>query len=354
VRTERRTGPVNLVRRWLSSSLAFPDQGRGWVLRAATAARSLLSQKDYSLVISSGPPHSVHIAGMLAALGRHVPHWVDMRDPWSIMVGDIGINSSVHRPLRSIQMLQQMVFSRAKRVIVNNSVFANALRKSQPELAVSAITNAVDMDAFPVRTTARLDGCSVAHVGTMYAGRSVTSVLSAMRSLASARPEARANFRLRLAGHMDPGHRDRFNADLATSGITEMVSIEGLMKRPAALDLLVRSRLALVLAQDQPLCVPAKLYECVGLGVPTLVIAEPKSASAEEATRLGAMTADPSDTNAILRVLDDALTGVVPASIQSAVPITYDSVAAEMDRLLRTELDRPVIGAVPQASHPAP
>src|SRR5256885_5040333 len=48
----------------------------------------------------------------------------------------------------------------------------------------------------------------------------------------------------------------------------------------------------LVLAQYQPLCVPAKLYESVALGTPTLVIAEPDSAAAREARRLGAMTVD--------------------------------------------------------------
>src|SRR5688500_2008490 len=53
------------VRRILGSSMNLPDQGRGWVLRAARAARKLLRERRFAVVVSSGPPHSAHFAALL-------------------------------------------------------------------------------------------------------------------------------------------------------------------------------------------------------------------------------------------------------------------------------------------------
>jgi hypothetical protein len=108
----------------------------------------------------------------------------------------------------------------------------------------------------------------------------------------------------------------------------------GVLPRDRALDLLSRSHLALVLAQDQPMCVPAKLYECVGLGVPTLVIAERNSAAAREARRIGAMTLEGNDRDGLTSLLKDMIAGRIPTRIEAKTPISYEDLACEMDRLL--------------------
>jgi glycosyltransferase involved in cell wall biosynthesis len=331
---------IYALRKVLGASMSFPDQARGWIMRAASTARALLAQKEYRLVISSGPPHSAHLAGLLSTIGRGVPHWADMRDPWSVIIGDVPVNSTIKTRSSSIHALQQLVFRHASRVIVNNDGFAAALRKAEPELSLSVVPNGVDLEQLPPRGTARFDGWSVAHVGTMYAGRNVTSVLGALRQLLAERPEIASQFKLRLIGPMDPQHRRRFKADLAAAGIGESVEIKEWLPRAEALDVLNRSHLALVLAQDQPLCVPAKLYECVGAGVPTLVIAERSSATGREAVRIGAMVAEPTDVENIRRVFEDVVAGRIPAATRAAAPISYEGVTPLLDHLLRNETNK--------------
>jgi glycosyltransferase involved in cell wall biosynthesis len=325
------------LRKMIGASLAFPDHGRGWVMRAASAARGLLAQREYSLVISSGPPHSAHLAGMLATIGGRVPHWTDMRDPWSAFVGDLPVNSTVKRRSLSIDALQRLVFRHTAHVVVNNEGFATALRKAEPDLRISVVPNGVDLDVLPQRGKERFDGWSVAHVGTLYAGRNVTSVLAAVRSLLDKRPEIASRFRLRLIGPMDPAHRNRFRADLAASGISESVEVKEWLPRAEALDVLNRSHLAIVLAQDQPFCVPAKLYESIGAAVPTLVVAEHGSATAGEAARIGAIVVEPNDVDGLRRVFEDVVAGRIAPSIQAASPISYEGVAPALDHLLRSE-----------------
>ncbi len=85
--------------------------------------------------------------------------------------------------------------------------------------------------------------------------------------------------------------------------------------------------------------VPAKLYESVGLGVPTLVIAEDTSAAACEARRIGAMTVDNADVDALQSVFENLLTGGIPTTIQPKTPITYAHLATQLDGLLRESLN---------------
>jgi hypothetical protein len=122
---------------------------------------------------------------------------------------------------------------------------------------------------------------------------------------------------------------------IASAGLTTQVSIHGVLPRAQALKLLSRSHLALVLAQDQPMCVPAKIYESMGLGVPTLVIAEEGSAAAREARRIGAMTLDGGDVDGLRLLMEDMLAGRIPTRIEPRTPISYEELAVQMDSLLR-------------------
>jgi hypothetical protein len=133
-----------------------------------------------------------------------------------------------------------------------------------------------------------------------------------------------------------------------------MVHVLGVLPRDRALDLLSRSHLALVLAQDQPMCVPAKLYECVGLGVPTLVIAERYSAAAREARRIGALTLEGDDRDGLASLIKDMIAGRVPTRIEPRTPISYEDLAYEMDRLLQGGDKSPSRSHVVRESVPIP
>jgi glycosyltransferase involved in cell wall biosynthesis len=316
--------------------MSLPDQARGWVARATGAARALLRERNFDVVITSGPPHSAHFAGLLATRGHDAEFWIDMRDPWSTM-------HEMHLPedrfIRAerflLRRLERLVLPRASRVIVNTREFASALRADEPELDVVWFPNGVDLEQLPTRDLSAVEQCSLAYVGTLYANRNLSSLFAAMRALLRDRPEAAVMLRLNVAGPLESPNRERMHDEIAAAGLTSQVSIHGVLPRPQALELLSRSHLAIVLAQDQPMCVPAKLYESVGLGIPTLVIAEEASAAAHEARRIGAMTLDDGDVDGLRSLMEDMLAGRIPTRIESRTPISYEELAVQMDRLLR-------------------
>ncbi len=124
------------TRRTLGAAIAFPDYARGWVFRAAALAQSLQTSVTFDVVVSSGPPHSAHIAGVLACFGRHSTYVADLRDPWSPTAGAQALNNSRWMGA-TLAGLERIVFARANRVIVNTPEFAGVLRTTKPALAVS-------------------------------------------------------------------------------------------------------------------------------------------------------------------------------------------------------------------------
>jgi len=314
----------------------LPDHARGWVGRAAAAARGLLRERKFDVVITSGPPHSVYYAGLLATRGGDAQFWIDMRDPWS-MTHQMHLDEDwLIRGERSfLRRLERFVLRRAARILVNTQEFASVLKADEPDLDVLWFPNGIDLEQLPVREESAVEKYSISHVGTLYAKRNLSSVFAAMRALLRDRPEAAAMLRLNIAGPLESPHRERMHDEIAAAGLTSMVNILGVIPHAQALELLARSHIALVLAQDQPMCVPAKVYESVGLGAPTLVIAEDGSAAAREARRIGAMTLDGGDVDGMRSLMEDMLAGRIPIRMEPRTPISYENLATKMDRLLR-------------------
>jgi glycosyltransferase involved in cell wall biosynthesis len=323
------------LRRAVGSSMSLPDHGRGWVARATAEANRLMRDLDFYCVVSSGPPHSAHLAGLLATRGTDTKFWIDMRDPWALTHEmNTPEDSFIRAERRLLALFERLIFPHAEKVFANTREFASALQASQPRLNVVHFPNGIDMEQLPPRNDADVEPCSISYVGTLYAGRDLSTVFGAIRDILSESPAAASLLRVNVAGPLESPHRERMRADIDAAGLASLVNVLGVLPRDRALDLLSRSHLALVLAQDQPMCVPAKLYECVGLGVPTLVIAERNSAAAREARRIGAMTLEGDDSAGLTSLLKDMLAGRIPTRIEAKTPISYEDLANEMDRLL--------------------
>lgn len=69
------------LRSWLLNR--YPDQQIHWALKVAWKAILELRSKPYEVIISSGPPHVVHLAGLIANAVTGTPWFIDYRDPWS-------------------------------------------------------------------------------------------------------------------------------------------------------------------------------------------------------------------------------------------------------------------------------
>src|SRR5437899_270313 len=186
-------------------------------------------------------------------------------------------------------------------------------------------------------------GLSIIYAGTLYGSRDLGPVVQAFRGFLERHPEAaQAGSKLRIAGHAEASSAAALGEQVTASGLGPYVEVLGAVPRAQALDLIARSRLAVVLAQEQELQTPAKLYECIAMGIPALVVAEPGSAAGVEGTRLGAAVFEHRDVAGIGGVLEHLWRDGSQQRARRPAPVTYDTIAPLVDRLLREPATAPL------------
>jgi len=334
-----RPGLLGRLRLEVHGFLGFPDPSRGWVLRAGLRARSLIRRFRPHVVVSSGPPHSAHLAAGIATMGSSVPWFIDLRDPWARPVAKARQSDSRIRRWMGqalFPQLERLVFRAAQGVIANTDQHARALAVRYPDLAIACVPNGVDPEALPPPAPDPYPGLGIASAGTLYLGRDLTPVVRALQIFLERHPEAAAaGSKLRIAGHVDASLAATFDDAVTAAGLGQHVEVLGPLPRAQALDVVSRSRLVVVLAQEQALQIPAKLYETVAMGIPTLVVAGADSAAAVEGARLGAVVCDPADVAGIACVLERFWRHDSRVRAPCPVPITYQAIAPLVDELLR-------------------
>ncbi|HLQ69544.1 MAG TPA: glycosyltransferase [Gemmatimonadales bacterium] len=304
--------PFATLRSEASGLLYLLSEGYGWTLRAARRARSMIRRIRPDVVVSTSPPHPTHLAAWMATRGTGVRWIVDLRDPWARPVTKAWAHTgAIANALAAAA--ERLVIRAADGVFTTTRELADQLATAYPDTAVTWIPNGVDLETLPSRSSHPFPGLGIAHLGTLYGGRDAGPVLKALRLLIDQHPAAACDGTMfRHAGQEDPAQADATRRAIATLDLAAQVALHPVLPRAQALDLLARSGLAIVLAQDQDYQIPSKLYESVAMGIPTLVIAGRESAAGREAVRLGAFFAQPEEVGAIARLFEGLWSGSGP------------------------------------------
>jgi len=317
------------LRRRLASLLGFPDLSRGWMLRATRRARALIRRFEPDVVVSSGPPHTAHVVAARACAATRVPLVVDFRDPWFTGL----YASAIARALA--RRMERHAFRVAREAIANTPELAEAIGARFPGRRSTWVRNGVDLEQLPTLDAAREPGLTIVHAGTLYIRRDLGPVLRAFRAVLDRHPgTGPAEARIRVAGHLDQSRQADLRSQTRGAGLEDYVHLAGVVSRSEALRLAAASSASIVLAQDQKVMIPAKLYELLAMRVPTIVLTEPDSASAAESRRLGAYVVAPDDERALADLFDALWRGDAPAPSASPEPFDYETLAHRMAEVL--------------------
>ena len=334
-----RSGPAGAARPQLAALRAglgdlldFPDHGRGWILRAGGAAARTIREWGPDVVVSTGPPHSAHLAAGVATWRRPVPWIVDLRDPWETPSHSRSRSGWKHALL---QRLEARVFSRARLLITTTPELRDTLEGHFPSASMVWLPNGVDTRELPARPDVLPPGLSITHLGSVYFNRDPGPVIRAFARFLDAYPDASpAGSVLRFVGNVEPRFRRRLERTAAEAGVADRVEMTGSMPRDQALGVLAGSSIALVLAQGQGTMVPAKIYEAIGMGLPTLVVTEEGSATGREAGRLGAAVHDATDEAGMAATMGAVWTGRWQAGDGAPERVSHAHLARELERIL--------------------
>lgn len=243
--------------RWVRGNLFVPDARVGWVRPTTRAVLQKLRDNPVDVLVTTGPPHSMHLIGLGLQRATGLPWVADFRDPWSTMdyLHDFGMSS---RARRAMERMEREVVEAADCVLVTSP---GAIQELGADPAKSCIIpNGWDRDDFPPVPSAPASGDRpvMGHFGALYGARNPTCLWSALAEL---------NWQLHLAGPVT----DDVMHDIRESGVEvtrcgDLPHQEAIARMHACTALLVTHNDS----RSAKSSTPGKLFESLATGRPVL------------------------------------------------------------------------------------
>ena len=187
------------ILQYVRANYFIPDARKYWVKPSVKFLREYISKNKIDVVITTGPPHSMHLIGLELKKTLKVKWISDFRDPWT----EIDYFHQLPLTKKSIKKhhsLEQEVLKKADSVlVVGNTMKLNYNKFSN---VVKTITNGFDGEI--VLTKTELDEkFTLTHIGLMNADRNPKILWEAISELISENNNFKKDFILKLIGKVD-------------------------------------------------------------------------------------------------------------------------------------------------------
>jgi glycosyltransferase involved in cell wall biosynthesis len=262
-----RRNPSEAMKRFILSLVWCPDDRQGWIPFAVPTCLALA--RRYPLIYSSSPPYSASLVPLLACALMRKSRWIaEFRDPWTGCYKPEFIVSSISRWIE--RRLETAVVKRCSRIVVVNEAMKKDFATRYPACENKIWVYSNGYDAEHLRALA--DGRSEAdrrpsvflHTGSLYQGRDPSTFLAAVSSLIQERTVDPDALKIVFMGDSNAGGRPI--RDIAAElGIEKIVRVEGYVPYDQCLAAMRSADVLLLFNINQPLQVPAKFYEYIGL-----------------------------------------------------------------------------------------
>ena len=293
-----------------------------WVRDVVSLARQLAAANRYGAVITSGPPHDVHVAGRRISQRTGVPFVMDMRDPWSVAPRGDDDNES---PLWWLlaRRRERAAVAQASLVVANTDPAREALARIHPDAASRMITAMNGSDDDPLPTRRRGKKFVIAFAGEIYLDRDPRPLFRAVASVAQRFGLHPSEFGVELMGAVEQCRGVPTMRIAEEEGAGAYVTLRPRGSRQQAMEFLAGADMLVSLPvvteearQARDLTVPATIFEYSRFSAWVLALANEESATADLLRETSADVVAPYEVAAIAEVLRRRLVqwgaGIVP------------------------------------------
>ncbi len=188
---------------WLRGNVFIPDARRFWIRPSINYLNQWLKENQVDLIVSTGPPHSMHLIGLGLKKKTGIPWLADFRDPWVNIdfAGDLSMSTwAKNKNIR----LEGKVLQSADQIVVVSELMAEEFR-SKTNRPVDVITNGYDPDDFeiPDNLLRKDQFFSIVHTGSLNDRRNHPELWESIAKLRKELPEFKSACRIRLIGKND-------------------------------------------------------------------------------------------------------------------------------------------------------
>ncbi|MFH0756471.1 MAG: glycosyltransferase family 4 protein [Bacteroidota bacterium] len=210
---------------WIRGNLFIPDARKFWIRPSVRFLIRYLKEHPVDAVVSSGPPHSMHLIALGLKRKLGIPWIADFRDPWT----EIDFYDQLRLTKRSDRRhktLERDVVTGADQVVVVGKTMADRFRQVHGVIPF-VVPNGYDHTDFDPVAAGKGDPgpggeFRIVHVGAMNKDRNHESFWKVISELVSEYPEPMAGLKIMLVGKLDVSVRESI-AKHGLEGRVEMV-----------------------------------------------------------------------------------------------------------------------------------
>jgi len=252
---------------WIRGNVFIPDARVFWVKPSVLYLEKYIRENGIDTIITSGPPHSLHLIG-LALKERAKTHWIaDFRDPWTTIGyhNKLKLSKSASKKHKE---LESIVLNEADQILVTSQTTKKEFEAltSKP---IEVITNGFDVEKI---TKQPLDEkFSMAHIGSFLSERNPRILWKCLKEIIKENPDFKKDFELKLIGAVSQEVLDALSEFRLSSYVNNL----GYVPHKTAVEHQRKSQVLLLVeinSEDTKSIIPGKLFEYMASERPILAI----------------------------------------------------------------------------------
>ncbi len=262
---------------FLRGNLFIPDPRVGWVRPSVKFLEEYLKKRPVDLIVSTGPPHSMHLIARQLARKTGLPWIADFRDPWTRLFYFKHLNLTSFSRKRHEKM-ERSVLDECS-TVVSVSPFVQEDFRSMTGTPVELITNGYDPDDY--EDVDIQDGFfNVTHTGLFSADGNPDVLWKVLAEKSISVPDFGKRLRIRLVGKTD----SQIISSVQEAGLARNLVDMGYQSHDRAVMEQVNASVLILPLRHEPeykATLPGKLFEYLASRRPILGIGQTDGAMAE-------------------------------------------------------------------------
>ncbi len=257
---------------YIRGNFFIPDARKFWVKPSVKLLQNYITDNNIETIITTGPPHSLHLIGMELKHKLAINWIADFRDPWT----SIGYHSKLKLSKKSElkhKKLEKEVLNTSDHVIVTSPTTKTEFLKITNK-PISVITNGYDDVNLGKNTLDKK--FTLAHIGSLLTGRNPKVLWNAINDLIIELPGFKNSFELKLIGAVS---EDVLNS-IYSFGLKDYTNLIGYLSHHEAQIQQRVSQVLLLIEIDSPetnCIIPGKVFEYIKSNRPILGFGPEKS-----------------------------------------------------------------------------
>lgn len=257
---------IEKVLLWIRGNFFIPDARKLWVKPSISYLAKVIADEGIQTIVTTGPPHSLHLIGLELKKKYNIQWIADFRDPWT----SIGY----HKKLRLTESsqakhkaLEKGVLLKADKIVVTSNTTKTEFEAITPK-PIKVITNGFDDDLKPVELDSKF---TVSHIGSLLTGRNPLGLWEALHELVTENESFKKALNVQLAGVVG----EEVLQSIKDYGLSNYVKQLGYLSHDKVLETQQKSQILLLLeidSEETKGIIPGKLFEYLNAKRPILAI----------------------------------------------------------------------------------